>query len=116
MNEPAPATVDRIFAALADQTRRAILARLTHGDAGVMELAEPFEMSQPAISRHIKVLETAGLVTRHRSGTHRMCSLSPDGLAAIEPWLSLIANSFATKYNRLDALLTTMKTTPKGDT
>ncbi len=114
MSDQATDNIDRIFAALADQTRRAILARLTDGDVGVMDICEPFEMSQPAISRHIKVLETAGLITRHRQGTHRMCRLSPDGLGAIEPWLSMIANSYATKYNRLDAVLETMKN--KGDT
>jgi DNA-binding transcriptional ArsR family regulator len=80
-----------------------------------MDICEPFEMSQPAISRHIKVLETAGLITRHRQGTHWMCRLSPDGLGAIEPWLSMIANSYATKYNRLDAVLETMQTKETPD-
>ena len=115
MFRSAPDNIDRIFAALTDQTRRAILARLTGGDVGVMDICEPFEMSQPAISRHIKVLETAGLITRHRQGTHRMCRLSPDGLDAIEPWLSMIANSYATKYNRLDAVLETMQTKETPD-
>jgi DNA-binding transcriptional ArsR family regulator len=113
MDKPAN-DIDRIFAALADQTRRAILARLTDGDVGVKDICEPFEMSQPAISRHLKVLETAGLITRHRQGTHRMCRLSPDGLGAIEPWLSMIANSYASKYNRLDAVLETLQN--QGDT
>ncbi len=115
MENQTPETLDRLFAALADQTRRAILMRLTQGDAGVMDLAEPFAMSQPAISRHIKVLEGAGLVTRHRSGAHRMCRLAPDGFSAIEPWLSLIANTYAQKYDRLDTVLETMSPN-KGDT
>jgi DNA-binding transcriptional ArsR family regulator len=83
------------------------LARLVDGDVGVVDIWDRFEISQPAISRHIKVLETAGLITRHRHGTHRMCRLSPDGLGAIEPWLTMIADSHATKYNRLDAVLET---------
>lgn len=114
MDSQIPEQLDRLFAALADQTRRAILMRLTQGEAGVMALAHPFKMSQPAVSRHIKVLEGAGLVTRHRSGTHRMCRLEPDGFSAIEPWLSLIADGYAQKYNRLDAVLDTMSKT-KGE-
>lgn len=106
--------IDRIIAALADQTRRAILAHLKDGDIGVMDICEPFAMTQPAISRHIKVLETAGLITRYRQGTHRMCRLSSNGLGAIEPWLSMIADRYATRYNRLDAVLETMQS--KGDT
>jgi DNA-binding transcriptional ArsR family regulator len=113
MDKPAN-DIYRIFAALAGQTRRAILARLTNGVVGVKDICEPFEMSQPAISRHLKVLETAGLITRHLQGTHRMCRLSPDGLGAIEPWLSMIANSYASKYNRLDAVLETLQN--QGDT
>ena len=80
-----------------------------------MDLAAPFEMSQPAISRHIKVLEAAGLVTRHRQGTHRMCRLAPDALSEIEPWLSMIADRYRNKYNRLDAVLETMKPPQKGN-
>ncbi|MCL4163708.1 UNVERIFIED_CONTAM: hypothetical protein GTU68_043183 [Idotea baltica] len=104
-----------MFSALADSTRRAILMELTNGEAGVMDLAAPFDMSQPAISRHIKVLETAGLVTRHRQGTHRMCRLAPDALAEIEPWLTMIADRYRSKYNRLDAVLETMNPSPTGD-
>ena len=80
-----------------------------------MDLAAPFEMSQPAISRHIKVLETAGLVTRHRQGTHRMCRLAPEALEEIEPWLSMIADRYRSKYNRLDAVLEAMKPPQQGD-
>jgi DNA-binding transcriptional ArsR family regulator len=104
-----------MFSALADSTRRAILLELTNGEAGVMDLAAPFDMSQPAISRHIKVLETAGLVTRHRQGTHRMCRLAPDALGEIEPWLSMIAARYRSKYNRLDAVLETMTPPQTGD-
>ena len=74
--------LDTTFAALADPTRRAILARLALGEATVMELAEPFEMTQPAISRHLKVLEGAGLIVRRIEGTKRPCRLAPDGMAA----------------------------------
>ena len=80
-----------------------------------MDLAAPFEMSQPAISRHIKVLETAGLVTRHRQGTHRMCRLAPEALEEIEPWLSMIADRYRSKYNRLDAVLEAMTPPQQGD-
>jgi DNA-binding transcriptional ArsR family regulator len=75
-----------------------------------MDIRKPIETSQPAISRHIKVLETAGLITRHRQGTRRMCRLSPDGLGAIDPWLSMIADSHASKYKRLDAVLESLPT------
>ena len=115
MDEFQNPTLDRIFSALSDSTRRAILVKLTNGDEGVMDLAAPFDMSQPAISRHIKVLETAGLVTRHRQGTHRMCRLAPDALDQIEPWLSMIADRYRTKYNRLDSVLETMKSAQKGN-
>ncbi len=115
IGKPATEDIDRIFAALTDQTRRAILARLTDGDVGVMDIRKPFETSQPTISRHIKVLETAGLITRHRQGTHRMCRLSPDGLGAIEPWFSMIANSHASRYNRLDTVLETLQKKETSD-
>jgi DNA-binding transcriptional ArsR family regulator len=80
-----------------------------------MDIRKPFETSQPAISRHIKVLETAGLITRHRQGTRRMCRLSPDGLGAIDPWLSMIADSHASKYNRLDTVLETLQKKETSD-
>ncbi len=105
--------LDKVFAALADPTRRALLVRLTEGDVGVMDLAAPFEMSQPAISRHVKVLEAAGLVTRYRRGTHRMCKLAPETLGSIEPWLDLIATRYRARYDRLDEVLENMNT--KGD-
>lgn len=115
MNKSSDLSLDRIFSALADSTRRAILMKLTNGDEGVMDLAAPFDMSQPAISRHIKVLENAGLVTRHRQGTHRMCRLAPDALDEIEPWLNMIADRYRNKYDRLDTVLAAMTPTKQGD-
>jgi DNA-binding transcriptional ArsR family regulator len=76
--------LDATFSALADPTRRAILSRLALAEATVMELAEPFEMTQPAVSRHLKVLEGAGLIVRRIEGTKRPCRLAPDGIAAID--------------------------------
>src|ERR687894_349416 len=96
------------FAALADPTRRAILARLAQGEAGVMELAEPFKMTQPAISRHLKVLEGAGLIVRRIEGTRRPCRLAPDGLAAIDQWLGMLRQALTQNYSRLDAVLASM--------
>ena len=75
---------DRTFAALADPTRRAILARLAEGEATVGELAEPFAISQPAVSQHLRVLEQAGLIVRRIDGQRRPCRLAPDGLARLE--------------------------------
>jgi len=83
----APERLDITFAALADPTRRAILTRLTRGEASVMELAEPFAMSQPAISKHLKVLERAGLVSRGRDAQRRPCRLEPDALRIATEWL-----------------------------
>jgi len=98
-------TLDTAFAALADPTRRAILARLALGEAGVMELAEPFEISQPAVSRHLRVLEGAGLITRRVDGTRRPCRLSAAGLASMERWLEMLRKALETNYARLDAVL-----------
>ena len=82
--------LDAAFSALADPTRRAILARLALGEATVMELAEPFEMTQPAISRHLKVLEGAGLILRRVEGTKRPCRLAPTAVAEIDQWLGML--------------------------
>src|SRR5262245_29961798 len=84
---PASELLDATFAALADPTRRAILARLASGEASVMELAEPFEMSQPAISKHLKVLEKAGLISRGRDAQRRPCRLEAVPLAGAAEWL-----------------------------
>jgi DNA-binding transcriptional ArsR family regulator len=101
-------TLDAAFSALADPTRRAILARLALGEAGVMELAEPFEITQPAVSRHLKVLEDAGLITRRVDGTRRPCRLSKEGLASMERWLEMLRKALEANYDRLDSVLAAM--------
>jgi DNA-binding transcriptional ArsR family regulator len=101
--------LDAAFSALADPTRRAILARLGSGEATVMELAEPFEMTQPAISRHLKVLEGAGLIFRRVEGTKRPCRLAPAGIDAIDRWLAMLREALEKNYDRLDHVLATMK-------
>src|SRR3954471_13642800 len=98
-------SLDAAFSALADPTRRAILARLARGEATVMELAAPFAMTQPAVSRHIKVLETAGLVSRRAEGTTRPCRLSSGGLDAVDRWLDQLRTALEANYARLDRLL-----------
>lgn len=100
--------LDTAFSALADPTRRAILARLARGEATVMELARPFEMTQPAISRHLKVLEGAGLITRRVEGTRRPCRLAPAAITEIDAWLSMLRKALAANYDRLDAVLATL--------
>jgi len=107
--------LDATFAALADPTRRAILARLTLGEASVTELAEPFAMSQPAISKHLKVLEGAGLIIRRAEGTKRPCRLAPDGMAEIDQWLGMLRQALATNYDRLDEVLTGMQPNERKD-
>ena len=101
--------LDATFFALADQTRRALLARLALGEATVMELAEPFEMTQPAISRHLKVLEGAGLIVRRVEGAKRPCRLAPAGIAAIDQWLAMLREALARNYDRLDEVLAALK-------
>ena len=98
-------TLDAAFSALADPTRRAILARLASGEAGVMELAAPFEITQPAISRHLKVLAEAGLISRRVEGTRRPCRLTKDGLASIDQWLAMLRAALSANYDRLDTVL-----------
>ena len=94
-----------VFGALADPTRRAILARLTEGDATVAELAAPFSMSQPAISKHLKVLEKAGLVSRSRRATARLSHLEAQPLRDATAWLARYQEYWDESYDRLDALL-----------
>jgi DNA-binding transcriptional ArsR family regulator len=101
--------LDAAFAALADPTRRAILARLARGEATVMELAHPFDMTQPAISRHIKVLETAGLIDRRVEGTKRHCRLAKRGITAIDQWLGMLRDALQRNYDRLDDVLAEMQ-------
>lgn len=93
------------FAALADPTRRAILARLCQGEAGVMELAAPFKLSQPAVSRHLKVLENAGLITRRVDRTRRPCKVVPETVDELTSWLSRLRVAMEANYARLDQLL-----------
>jgi DNA-binding transcriptional ArsR family regulator len=107
--------LDTAFSALADPTRRAILARLASGEATVMELAEPFEITQPAISRHLKVLEGAGLIARRIQGTRRPCRLAPDGVAEIDQWLAMLRDALAKNYDRLDEVLAAMKPEERED-
>jgi DNA-binding transcriptional ArsR family regulator len=102
--------LDASFSALADPTRRAILARLALGEATVMELAEPFDITQPAISRHLKVLEGAGLITRRVEGTKRPCRLAPEAVNEIDQWLAMLRQALSANYNRLDDVLAAMKT------
>ena len=97
--------LDATFAALADPTRRAILARLASGDASVMELAKPFAMSQPAISRHLKVLERAGLISRGREAQRRPCRIEGRPLAEANGWLERYRQVWEGNFQRLDALL-----------
>ena len=105
--------LDRTFSALSDPTRRAILGRLALGEQTVMELAQPFDMSQPAISKHLRVLETAGLIVRRVEGTKRPCRLAKGGVEAVDQWLAMLRKALANNYERLDALLADMKP-PKG--
>ncbi|WP_433343732.1 ArsR/SmtB family transcription factor [Micromonospora sp. CA-111912] len=101
-----------IFAALADPTRRAILARLAEGDATVTELAEPFAISLPAISRHLKVLEQAGLISRSRSAQWRSSSLNPEPLREATAWMERYRQFWDTNFDRLDAHLRRMRQAP----
>src|SRR5262252_7547099 len=97
--------LDAAFSAMADSTRRAILARLASGEATVRELAAPFEMSQPAISQHLKVLEAAGLVQQRVDGTRRPRRLATSGIDAMDEWLELLRQALQTNYDRLDQVL-----------
>ena len=105
--------LDATFVALADPTRRAILARLAEGEMTVMDLAEPFSMSQPAISKHLKVLENAGLVARGRDGTRRPVRAETKRLRQATAWLEDFCARLEGNYQRLDALLAEMKTVQK---
>ena len=107
--------LDTTFAALSDPTRRAILARLAHGEATVLELAKPFAMSQPAVSRHLKVLEGAGLILRRVDGTKRPCRLAKAGVEAIDQWLAMLREALSKNYDRLDAVLAERKSNEQND-
>jgi DNA-binding transcriptional ArsR family regulator len=108
MPDPLSAT----FSALADPTRRAILARLAQGEASVGELAAPFSISQPAVSKHLKVLEQAGLVTRGRAAQSRPCKLNAARLREVSDWLETYRRFWEESFDRLDAYLAELQ---KGD-
>ena len=103
------ASLDRTFQALADPTRRAILARLSQGEASVLELAKPFSITQPAISKHLRVLERAGLVSRGREAQRRPCRLVAQPLAEAHGWLVTYREFWEASYQRLDGLLEEMQ-------
>ena len=105
-------TEDRLslkLQALADATRRAMLARLRQGEATVNELAKPFDISLPAISKHIKVLEKAGLITRSRSAQQRPCQLSPDSLKEVDDWMKAYRDIWEDRLDRLESYLHSIK-------
>jgi DNA-binding transcriptional ArsR family regulator len=97
--------LDLTFSALADPTRRAILARLSRGEATVGQLAEPFDISPPAISRHLKVLEDAALISNERKGKHRICRLRPEALASAAEWIDFHRRFWTGSFDRLNARL-----------
>jgi DNA-binding transcriptional ArsR family regulator len=103
------ASLDHTFNALADPTRRAILARLAVGPATVGELAAPFAMSLPAISRHLKVLAEASLIDNRREGKHRRCRLRPESLSGAQDWLDFQRRFWSGSFDRLDAHLQTQR-------
>ena len=107
--------LDATFSALADPTRRGILARLSQGEATVNELAKPFEMTQPAISQHLKVLEDAGLIVRRVEGTKRPRRLANDGIEAMDQWLAMLRKALEKNYDRLDGVLAGIETEKKGE-
>jgi DNA-binding transcriptional ArsR family regulator len=108
--------LDRAFGALSDPTRRAILARLADGDAGVLDVAAPFPMSQPAITKHLKVLEEAGLISRHRSARQRLCHLEPVRLKQLSDWVGSYREFWEESFERLDQLLEELKAPVHHDT
>jgi DNA-binding transcriptional ArsR family regulator len=110
-----PNRLDQTFAALADPTRRAILARLAGGEAGVMELAKPFRMSQPAISKHLKVLERAGLIVRGRRAQSRPCRLQARPLREVAEWTGRYRRYWEQSFERLDDYLVKLQRKEKRD-
>jgi DNA-binding transcriptional ArsR family regulator len=103
--ELSEAELDRAFGALSDPTRRSILARLADGDAGVLDVAAPFPMSQPAVTKHLRVLEQAGLISRHRLARRRMCHLEPQRLKQLSDWVGSYREFWEESFGRLDELL-----------
>lgn len=108
--------LDETFHALANSTRRAILARLASGDANVNELAAPFQMTLPAISKHLKVLERAGLITRGRRAQYRPCSLDPEPLAVVADWTERYRSIWEQRFDRLDDYLAQLPPTATSQT
>jgi DNA-binding transcriptional ArsR family regulator len=108
-----PERLDAVFAALADPTRRAIIAKLAKGETSVMELARPFEMTQPAISKHLRVLEKAGLISRGRDAQRRPCRIEAQPLAEANEWIERYREFWEGNFERLDALLEELKTVRK---
>jgi DNA-binding transcriptional ArsR family regulator len=109
---PSADTLNKAFAALADPTRRAIVARLAAGEATVNELAAPFDMSQPSISKHLKVLERAGLISRGRAAQTRPCRLEAAPLQEVASWMALYRHVWEDSFERLDAFLQSTAPTP----
>ena len=105
--------LDAVFSALADPTRRAILARLATGEATVSELAGPFAMTQPAISQHLKVLEGAGMISQRVEGTRRPRRLEAAGMEAMDEWLAMLRKGLEASYGRLDGVLAAMENPSK---
>lgn len=105
-------TLNLAFAALADPTRRAIVARLALGEATVNELAEPFDMKQPSISKHLKVLERAGLISRSRAAQTRPCRLEPERLKEVADWVGAYRQMWEDSFDKLDAFLKTSSSSP----
>jgi DNA-binding transcriptional ArsR family regulator len=107
--------LDQAFAALADPTRRGIVVRLARGEASVSDLVGHFSLTQPTISSHLKVLESAGLISRRRVAQLRPCMLVPERLKAVTDWLEQVQEIFEGNYKRLDALLTELKQAEKQE-
>ena len=110
-----PDPLSSTFAALADPTRRAILSRLALGETSVTELAEPFDMSLPAISKHLKVLERAGLIARGREAQWRPCRIEPDGLRNVDDWLEAYRRLWSERLDRLDVYLQGLQAKEKSE-
>jgi DNA-binding transcriptional ArsR family regulator len=107
--------LDATFAALADRTRRAMVAKLARGEASVLELAAPHDMSQPAISKHLKVLERAGLITRGRDAQRRPCRLEPRRLKLVADWIATYREYWEASYARLDDVLQELQGQPPNE-
>ena len=113
-SELSESELDRAFGALSDPTRRAILARLAEGDAGVLDVAAPFPMSQPAVTKHLNVLEEAGLISRHRQARQRLCHLEPVRLKQLSDWVGSYRAYWEESFERLDELLEELQAPSEG--